>query len=253
MGSTNHQTAVVTGSTKGIGRAIALRLARSGWSVVLNYASDDQQAAEALRLCQEVTSSVVPQKADVSKRTDVESLMHAAVETFGTLDLLVNNAARVADGPVLEMSDDDWTRVVETNMRGTFLCSQIAARQMMKQEDGGAILNIGAATGIRARKNGINTCASKAAVMLMTQCLALELAPKIRVNTIIPGITLTDEVAERYHLRDPAVRRAREERIPLQRLGTPEDVADAVMLLISQESRFMTGHKFFVDGGEHMW
>jgi 3-oxoacyl-[acyl-carrier protein] reductase len=248
-----QRTAVVTGSTKGIGRAIALRLARSRFNVVLNYSTDDTQANAAFEACRQVTPRVLLQKADVSQRSAVEGLMRAAVQTFGTLDLLVNNAARVADAPVLQLGDDEWARVVDTNMKGTFLCSQVAARYMIEQEAGGIILNIGAATGLRARKNGINTCASKAGVMLITQCLALELAPKIRVNSIVPGLTLTEEVTHRFNLNDPEVRRTRESTIPLQRIGTPEDVADAVMLLVSQESRFITGQKLHVDGGQYMF
>jgi NAD(P)-dependent dehydrogenase (short-subunit alcohol dehydrogenase family) len=244
---------VVTGSTKGIGRAIGMRLAREGFNVVLNYASDDGQADAALSACREVTPHVIVKKADVSQRGDVEELMTAAVDQFGSLDVLVNNAARVADGPALTMTDDDWERVINTNMRGTFVCSQVAARHMIDQVDGGVILNIGAATGLRARKNGINTCASKAGIMIMTQCLALELAPKVRVNSIIPGLTMTDEVVQRFNLTDPTVRQSRLDTIPLKRIGTPEDVADAVMLLLSPQAQFVTGQKLHIDGGQYMF
>jgi NAD(P)-dependent dehydrogenase (short-subunit alcohol dehydrogenase family) len=143
--------------------------------------------------------------------------------------------------------------VLDVNLKGAFLCSQHAARQMLTQDSGGAILNIGASTGIRGRRNGVNTCASKAGLMLMTQCLALELGPKIRVNTIIPGLTLTDETLHRFHLDDPDVRRAREEANPMQRIGTPEDVADAAILLLSSGAAFVTGQRLVVDGGQNMW
>ena len=248
-----RKTVVITGSTKGIGRGIALRLARDQHKVVLNYAQDDVQAQETLHLCQEVTSQVLLVKADVSKKAEVEHLMRQCVQHFGTLDVLINNAARIADKSVLEMSEQDWDQVINTNMKGTFLCSQIAAFSMLQQEHGGLILNIGASTGIRGRKNGINTCASKAAIMVMTCCLALELGPKIRVNTIIPGVTRTEETEQRLHLNDPAILHAREERIPLQRIGTPEDIADAVTLLLSDNASFINGQKFVVDGGEFMW
>lgn len=253
MGESGRRTAVVTGSTKGIGRAIGMRLAREGLNVVLNYSSDDGRADAALSAYREVTPHVILKKADVSQRAEVEELMTAAIDQFGSLDVLVNNAARVADGPALTMTDDEWERVVNTNMRGTFLCSQIAARHMIDQVEGGVILNIGAATGLRARKNGINTCASKAGIMIMTQCLALELAPKVRVNSIIPGLTMTDEVVERFNLTDPEVRQARLDTIPLKRIGTPEDVADAVMLLLSPEAQFVTGQKLHIDGGQYMF
>jgi 3-oxoacyl-[acyl-carrier protein] reductase len=248
-----RRTGVVTGSTKGIGRAIGIRLARSGFNVVLNYSTDEVQAAEALRLCKEVSPHVLLVKADVSDRRAVGSLFTSAINAFGSVDVLVNNAARVIDKPALELTDQDWDDVVGTNMRGTFLCSQVASSHMVKQPRGGVILNIGASTGLRARKNGVNTCASKAAIMTMTQCFALELAPKVRVNTIIPGLVQTEETERRFQLGDPAVRSAREQAIPLGRIGSPEDVADAVMLLLSEEASFITGQKLTIDGGQNMW
>jgi len=193
------------------------------------------------------------EKADVSKCDEAARLMHRAVDEFGRLDILINNAARVADKPILEMTEDEWDNVVDVNMKGAFLCSQAAARHMLGQDDGGTILNIGASTGITARRNGINTCASKAGLMIMTQCLALELSPKIRVNTIIPGLTLTAETERRFSLGDPAVRSQREGAIPLQRLGQPADVAAAVMLMLSDEAAFITGQKLVVNGGQYMW
>jgi NAD(P)-dependent dehydrogenase (short-subunit alcohol dehydrogenase family) len=192
-------------------------------------------------------------KADVSDADAADQLVGRAVEAFGSLDVLINNAARVIDKPALDMTEGDWNRVLDTNLKGPFLCSQRAARQMLKQDGGGVILNIGASTGIRGRRNGVNTCASKAGLMIMTQCLALELAPRIRVNTIVPGLTFTDETQSRFGLGDPATLRSREDNVPLQRLGRPEDVADAVMLMLSDDARFITGQKVVVDGGQQMW
>ena len=248
-----RQAALVTGSTSGIGLAIALRLARSGYRVALSYASDDRRAAAALRLCREVSPDAMLIKADIGTAGGAASLVSQCVEAFGRLDVLVNNAARVIDKPALEMTEDDWDHVVDVNLKGAFICAQHAARQMLGQDEGGVILNIGASTGIRGRRNGVNTCASKAGLMIMTQCLALELAPRVRVNTIIPGLVVTEETAERFHLGDPAVRREREEAIPMHRLGQPDDVADAVMLMLSDEAGFITGQKLVVDGGQNMW
>jgi NAD(P)-dependent dehydrogenase (short-subunit alcohol dehydrogenase family) len=151
------------------------------------------------------------------------------------------------------MTEDEWDQVVNVNLKGAFMCSQHAARQMLTQPSGGVILNIGASTGIRGRRNGVNTCASKAGLMMMTQCLALELAPKIRVNTIVPGIVVTDETRKRFGLGDPAALRAREAAIPLQRAGQPDDIASAVLLMLSDDARFITGQKLVVDGGQNMW
>lgn len=248
-----RKTVIITGSTKGIGKGIALRLARDQHNIVLNYATDEKHAQETLHQCQQITSQVLLVKADVSRKTDVEQLMQQCLQHFGSLDVLVNNAACVIDKPALDMSEQEWERVVNVNMKGTFLCSQAAALRMLEQEDGGLILNIGASTGIRARKNGINTCASKAGIMIMTQCLALELGPKIRVNTLIPGLTRTEETEHRFHLDDPAVLRSREETVPLQRIGTPEDIANAVAMLLTDEAGFINGQKIVVDGGQHMW
>src|SRR5580658_3001090 len=248
-----QRSALVTGSTSGIGLAIALRLARSGYKVTLSHAADDQRAAAALSLCREADPDALLVKADISKAAGAAALINQAIGAFGRLDVLVNSAARVIDKPALDMTEDDWDRVVDVNLKGAFMCSQHAARQMLTQDDGGVILNIGASTGIRGRRNGVNTCASKAGLMIMTQCLALELGPKIRVNTIVPGLILTEETRQRFDLDDPATRRAREEATPLQRLGQPDDVADAVMLMLTEESHFITGQKLIIDGGQNMW
>ena len=248
-----RRVAVITGSSSGIGRAIALRLLRSGYSVMLNYSADDVRAASALAECRRVDSAVALVKADVSNPHDVSDLMQQTIDAFGRIDVLVNNAARVIDKPALEMTENEWDRVVSVNLKGAFLCSQHAARQMMKQDDGGVILNIGASTGLRGRRNGVNTCASKAGLMVMTQCLALEFAPKIRVNTIIPGLIVTEETERRFQLNDIAVRRTREDTVPLQRLGQPADVGDAVILMLTDQARFITGQKLVVDGGQNMW
>ena len=249
----SQRAALVTGGTSGIGLAIARRLARSGYKVTLNYSGDDGRAERALRLGREADPDTALVKADVSQAAGASALVRQVIDAFGRLDVLVNNAARVIDKPALEMTEDDWDHVLDVNLKGAFLCSQHAARQMLTQPEGGVILNIGSSTGIRGRRNGVNTCASKAGLMIMTQCLALELAPTIRVNTVVPGMIVTEETEQRFGLSDPAVRRAREEAIPMRRLGRPEDVADAVMLLLADEARFITGQKVVVDGGQNMW
>ena len=176
----------------------------------------------------------------------------AGILGLGRIGVLVNNAAVVEDAPALEMTEKQWDSVLAVNLKGAFLCSQIAARQMLRQEEGGVIVNIGASTGIRGRRDGVNTCASKAGLMIMTQCLALELAPKVRVNTVIPGLTVTGETARRFGLSDHAVRQARVQAVPLGRLGEPDDVAGAVMLLLAGDARFITGQKIVINGGQNM-
>ncbi|GHO48579.1 SDR family NAD(P)-dependent oxidoreductase [Ktedonospora formicarum] len=249
----NQKTIVITGSTKGIGKGIALYLARQHHRVVLNYAMDDVQAQETLRQFQQEQLQVLLVKADIAHRAEVGHLLQATLHHFGRVDVLVNNAARVRDKPLLEMTEDEWDTVVNTNMKGTFLCSQLIASHMLQQEQGGCIINIGASTGIRARKNGVNTCASKAGIHLITQSLALELGPKIRALTVVPGLTRTEEVAHRFRLDDPDVLRSRIETIPLQRIGTPDDIAKVVAWLISDDAQWINGQKIFADGGQYMW
>jgi NAD(P)-dependent dehydrogenase (short-subunit alcohol dehydrogenase family) len=246
-------TAIITGSTSGIGKATAVRLLAAGYRVVLNYANDHQRARRTLEDCRGFGPEVLLEQADIADPDSAARLVARAVSEFGRLDVLINNAARVIDKPALDMTESDWDLVFGVNLKGAFLCSQHAARQMLQQAEGGAIINIGAATGIRGRRNGVNTCASKAGLMMLTQCLALELAPKIRVNTIVPGLVLTEETERRFNLGDPQTRRARIEAIPMDRLGTPDDVAKAVMILLAEDAGFITGQKLFVDGGQNMW
>jgi 3-oxoacyl-[acyl-carrier protein] reductase len=245
--------AIVTGSSSGIGKAVAIRLACEGYHVALNYSSDDSRAEDTLAECNEIDPESIMIKADLRDPDEVKSLIRQTADRFGRLDVLINNAARVIDKPALDMSLEDWGNVMDVNLRGTFLAAQSAARIMLAQEGGGSIVNIGASTGIRGRRNGVNTCASKAGIMIMTQCLALEWAPDIRVNTIVPGLILTPETEQRFGLDDPTEIASRARNVPLGRLGQPEDVADGVMLLLSPEARFMTGQKIVIDGGQNMW
>ncbi|HEY7143836.1 MAG TPA: SDR family NAD(P)-dependent oxidoreductase [Streptosporangiaceae bacterium] len=251
--SQESPSAVITGSTSGIGKAIAARLLYEGYRVILNYSHDDQRAAAALEEARHAGGHCLLVKADIGRSGEAAKLIDRAIQAYGRVDVLINNAARVADAPALDMTETQWDNVLDVNLKGAFLTAQAAARHMLSQDSGGTILNIGASTGIRGRRNGVNTCASKAGLMIMTQCLALELAPKIRVNTIIPGLVITNETQERFGLDDPDVRRQREAAVPLARLGSPADVADAVMLAISADAQFMTGQKIIVDGGQNMW
>lgn len=247
------KTVIVTGSTRSIGKAIAVRLLHEGHNVVLNYWRDQESAETTFHECQRISLQTILVKADVACKADVENLVRKTLNQFGSIDVLINNAGLNMDLPFFEMTEYDWERVIATNMKGVFLCSQIAARHILQQEQGGIILNVGATTAIRGRTNGINYCASKAGVLVMTKCLALELAPRIRVNCIIPGLIETDESREKFRLDDPGCRKAREEEIPLGYVGFVEEVAGVASFLISDAAKYINGQKIIVDGGQFMY
>jgi 3-oxoacyl-[acyl-carrier protein] reductase len=248
-----RKTVIITGSGKGIGRAIALKLAQLPYNLVLNYVADGTSAEEVLRLCERFTSHVRLIRADVARRSDVERLIDGAYAAFGSVDVLINNAGLNIDKPMHDLTDEDWDRVVDTNMKGVFLCSQRASSYMLEQPQGGIILNVGALTGIRGRINGLNYCAAKAGMLVMTKCMALELAPRVRVNCLIPGMTYTGEMEQRFGLTNPENVRALEREVPLQRLAEPEEMADVASFLLSDQARYITGQKIIVDGGQFMF
>ncbi len=244
---------IITGGTKGIGRAIALKLARENYRLVLNYRTDEESAQETLAQCTALNPHVVLCQGDIANKQRVEELARLAIDTFGGIDVLINNAGRNIDKPLHDLTEEDWDQVVDTNMKGVFLCSQIVSRYMLEQEDEGLILNIGATTGIRGRVNGVNYCASKAGVLIMTKCMAMELAPKIRVNCVIPGMTRTQELIDRYGLDDPDREREALKAVPLRRAAMPEEIADVVSFMISREARYINGQKIIIDGWQFMF
>jgi acetoacetyl-CoA reductase/3-oxoacyl-[acyl-carrier protein] reductase len=224
--------------------------ARAGHRVVLNYAHSDAEADRLLAsLAGEVGERVMKGRADVTKRAEVAAMFAAAAAKFGRVDALVNNAGLNVDGPFLSMTDTDWDRVLATNLTGVFICAQEFARRFTGEV--GHILNVSASTAIQGRRNGANYCSAKAGVLALTKCLALELAPRIRVNCILPGRIDTEEVVTRLNLHDPATRATIVNTIPAGRLGTPEDVC-RVARFILEESDYITGQNFFVNGGHFM-
>jgi acetoacetyl-CoA reductase/3-oxoacyl-[acyl-carrier protein] reductase len=245
---------LITGSSRGIGAGLAANFARKGLKVVINYS---QSEAEADRLHETLSEQVgrenlLKAQADVSVRKQVRAMFDQAVERFGRVDALINNAGINLDGPFLDMTDKQWSRVIDTNLTGTFICSQeFAIRFGSDPERIGHIVNISAATGLRARKNGANYCASKAGVILLTKCLALELAPQIRVNCIIPGYIDTDEIRTRYSLSESENYERVIGTIPMGRLGTADDLFKVIDFIID-ESDYITGQNFPVNGGHFM-
>lgn len=226
--------AVVSGGTRGIGLALSRRLVKLGYEVVALYRSDSRAAA---------ASGLRTFQVDVADPDAVGEVVAAC----GAPTVLVNNAGVNIDRPFLEMSVQDWRTVLDTNLSGAFYLT----RAFVPVMDEGVVINIGATTGIRPRLNGVNYCASKAGLLHLTKCLALELAPKIRVNCLIPGMTETEELVTRFRLDDPAARERVISEIPCGRIGTVDDVADGLEFLVN--STYVTGQKLIVDGGQWMW
>lgn len=245
----NGDLAVVSGGTRGIGLAFSRRLVKLGHRVVGLY-RDDSKAASAA--ADELGPGFVALRCDVADAGAVEAVAGEVSDRFGAPRVLVNNAGRNIDRPFLEMSADDWRSVVDTNLTGTFLLTRALAPLMLGAR-APVIVNVGATTGMRPRLNGANYCASKAGVLHLTRCLALELAPRVRVVSLIPGMTETDELVTRYHLDEPAAHAAVVDALPLGRVGQPEDIADALEFLVGPHSAYMTGQKLIVDGGQYMW
>jgi NAD(P)-dependent dehydrogenase (short-subunit alcohol dehydrogenase family) len=242
---------LITGALSDIGRAVAHAFAGAGYAVALNHhRADDEVSAfvKELRTHGNALQAIAVQ-ADISSRTQVQSLFEQTYDAFGRIDVLVNNAGVNRDKPFEEMTDEDWDIVVSTILKGTFMCSQEFA--IRYGGTAGNIINIGAITGIKGRKNGANYCSARAGVVVLTKCMALELAPRIRVNTITPGRIDTRELQDRYHLGEAHIRQRYEQEIPLAKMGEPKDVASMALFLV-ETGTYITGQNFLVDGGLYM-
>src|SRR3954462_372517 len=237
--------AVVTGGATGIGRAIARALARDGCRVAINYIGPPDAGAEAVRELREFGVDALALKADVRNAGEVRSMMDAAAEIFGGLDVLVNNAAVQTEGAFLDVSEEDWDLVIDTNLKGTFLCTQLAAPHMI-ESGGGSIVNIGSGCNYVPFPTLVAYTASKGGIEMLTKVAAVELAThRIRVNCVAPGAV---EV-ERTKLEVDDYAGTWGGMTPLGRVGTPADVARTVRFLASDDSAYITGQTIWVDGG----
>ena len=242
------KTAVVTGGSRGIGRAVCLELAKGGANVVLCYAGNEAAAAETVSACEALGAKALAVKCDVADGEQVKALMDEAVKAFGRIDILVNNAGITRDGLLMMMKEADFDAVISANLRGTFLCMKAVARTMMKQRYG-RIVNLSSVVGLRGNAGQVNYAASKAGVIGMTKSLAKELASRgVTVNAVAPGFIDTDMTAAMTE----AAKQATLASIPMQRLGAPEDIARAVAFLASDDAAYITGQVIAVDGGMAM-
>ena len=242
------KTAVVTGGSRGIGRAVCLELAKGGANVVLCYAGNESAASETVSACEALGAKALAVKCDVSDGAQVKNLMDEAVKAFGRIDILVNNAGITRDGLLMMMKEEDFDAVISSNLRGTFLCMKAVSRLMMKQRCG-RIVNLSSVVGLRGNAGQVNYAASKAGVIGMTKSLAKELASRgVTVNAVAPGFIDTDMTAAMTEAAKTATLAA----IPMQRLGKPEDVAKAVAFLASDGAAYITGQVLAVDGGMAM-
>lgn len=240
-----EKTALVTGASRGIGRVTALELAKAGAKVAVNYAGNRAAAEEVVAMIEAAGGIALLVQADVGDSAAVDAMVKTVVERFGKIDILVNNAGITRDNLIMRMKEDDWDAVIHTNLKGIFNCTKAVSKLMMKQRYG-RIINMASVVGVMGNAGQSNYAAAKAGVIGFTKSMAKELASRnINVNAVAPGYISTDMTA---NLPEQA-KLDLQSQIPLQRLGNPEDVAAAVLFLVSPGADYITGQTLNVDGG----
>lgn len=240
-----EKVALVTGASRGIGRAIALELARHGAKVAVNYAGSEAKAKEVVEEIEQMGGEAFAVQADVANGEAVEQMVKEVVERFGRIDILVNNAGITRDNLLMRMKEEEWDDVINTNLKGVFHCTKAVTRPMMKQRFG-RIVNIASIVGVSGNPGQANYVAAKAGVIGFTKTAAKELASRnITVNAIAPGFITTD-MTDRL---SEDVRTEMLKQIPLARFGEPEDIAKVVSFLVSDAANYITGQTIHVDGG----
>jgi 3-oxoacyl-[acyl-carrier protein] reductase len=247
MGSLNGRVAVVTGASRGIGRAIAVALARRGARVAVCDLSLGEPAEETVRLCREGGSDASTWQLDVAKAVEVTATFQKIAESEGHVDILVNNAGIAIDGLLLRAKDEDWAKTLDVNLTGVFYCCRAAARYLLKSKEGGRIVSVTSVVGEQGNPGQVSYAASKAGIIGLTKTLARELAGRnVLCNAVSPGFI--DTAMTQEHVQG----KAREEllaRIPLGRIGAAADIAEAVAFLCSPEASYITGQVIRVNGG----
>lgn len=240
-----RKTVLITGGARGIGKAMSEAFAKEGYNVLINFNKSEKEAKELYSKLSEKNSSVKLFKADVSNREDVENMIDYCVREFGGLDILINNAGISQDKLFTDITDKDWDRMMNINLKGSFYCSQVALKYMISEKKGN-IINISSIWGISGASCEVHYSITKAGIIGMTKALAKEVGPSnIRVNSIAPGVINTDMLSG-YGKEDINVL---VEETPLMRLGTPEDIANCAIFLASDKSNFITGQVISLNGG----
>lgn len=239
------KTAVITGASRGIGKAVALKFAKEGASVAINYNGSAEKAEEVKKEIEALGVRAEVYQCNVSDYTACEEFLKQVVKDFGRIDILVNNAGITKDGLLMKMSEEDFDNVMEVNLKGTFNCIRFVARQMLKQKSG-RIINMSSVVGVLGNAGQANYAASKAGVIGLTKSAARELASRhITVNAIAPGFIKTDMT----DVLSDAVKESMSSQIPLGDFGVPEDIANTAAFLASEDARYITGQVIHVDGG----
>ncbi|WEK56230.1 MAG: 3-oxoacyl-[acyl-carrier-protein] reductase [Candidatus Cohnella colombiensis] len=248
MWDLSGKSALVTGASRGIGRAIAIALAEAGADVAINYAGGEAAAAETAKAVEALGRKAIIIQANVGKTAQFDEMVTKAIDAFGKLDILVNNAGITRDNLIMRMKEEEFDEVIETNLKGVFNGIKAVTRPMMKQRYG-RIINISSVVGTLGNAGQANYVAAKAGVIGLTKSAAKELASRgITVNAIAPGFIvsdMTDQLPEEYQQKLLA-------NIPLARMGRPEDIASAVVYMASDAAAYMTGQTIHIDGGMYM-
>jgi 3-oxoacyl-[acyl-carrier protein] reductase len=240
------KTAIVTGASRGVGRATALRLAEAGANVVVNYLKSETEANEVVKECENLGVDAIAVQGDVSVWQDAQNLAHKAIERFGQIDLLILNAGIWEGAPVEEMSEELWNKVLNTNLKAAWAMTKACVPAMKKRESG-AIVMVSSTAGQRGEANYSNYAASKGGQISFTKALAMELAPRIRVNCVAPGWIETAMV--RPVFEDENYKQQVLQAIPLNRMASTDDVALSICFLLSDWSRHITGEVLNINGG----
>jgi len=242
----DNKVAIITGGSRGIGRAIALAFAKEGAKIVI-FAREKATIENVVKEIKKIGCEAIGISGNVGSSSDINRMMGETLEKFGTVDILINNAGGASEKSLLEMSEEDWDIVINSNLKGPFLCSQAVARVMIDQKKGGRIINISSVLGLRVRANFSAYQSAKGGLNLLTRSLGVELIPYgIYVNGIAPGTILTRLAEEDVKTNYKALM----DRCPAKRIGKPEEVAELVLFLATEQTKFIVGEVIYIDGGQ---